>query len=160
MMPDLHWDDFKPSLDLTNENLTAPWIKVADILRNATLLRITAEGYWSPLAPWTTDCDPNGIGAIHVVADQLMLPDAPLGALIAKIGGSSITIAGWPGIAASAGTPSTPILDGKPFAVGTLCILPLPKAVFGPVFVGINSVVRPIRLRRLKVTVSTATSSA
>jgi hypothetical protein len=158
-MPDLHWTDFEP-LDLTEQDLTAPWIEAAKVLRDATLLRIVAEGYWSPLPPWTTDCDPNGIGAIRVVADQLIVADAPLGVLIAKIGGSSATLTGWPGTApATAGAPSTPILDGKPFAVGTLCILPLPRTLLGPLFVGINSVRRPVRLRRLKVTVSTALSA-
>jgi len=155
-MPTITWTDVG-TLSLTDELMTGPWVKVAETLGDATLLRITADGRWSPLGPWTAECDPNGIGAIQVVAGQLMLPEAPLGALIAKIGGSSVTLAGWPSAAPAAGATATATgADGKPFAVGTLCILPLPRVVLGPVFVGINSVMRPVRVTSLNVTVSTA----
>lgn len=153
-MPDIAWSDCG-SIDLADTALTGQWLKLADLVADATLLRIVADGAWTPLPPWTTACGPDGMPGLRMDASQLMLADVPLGALIGKIGGGSVGLTGWAAPVAT-GTTAAIGLDGKPFAIGPFCLLQIPRLVFGPLFVAVNSTARPVPIKRLRITASIA----
>lgn len=157
-MPEIAWSDCG-SIELADTVLTGQWLKLADLVADATLLRIVADGAWTPLPPWTTACGPDGMPGLRVDASQLMLADAPLGALIGKIGGGSVGLTGWPA-PAPAGTAAAIGLDGKPFAIGPVCLLQIPRLVFGPLFVAVNCTARPVPIKQLRVTASVALAPA
>jgi len=66
-----------------------PWLKLVDTIRSATHLMITATGGWNALPGLLAPCEPDGLAGLVLPAERVVLPDAPPGALIGRIGGSS-----------------------------------------------------------------------
>ena len=162
-MPEINWADL-PLFEIKKPlDVTELWLTVVETIRDASLIRISAEGDWDAMGRLLAPCGPAGHPNLKFVADQLLVPDAPAGALIGRFGGSSASIAApvpppptpAPGAAPPAPIPSP--ADGKPFAIGTLCILAIPAHSVGPLFVGFNGNLRPVHVRHLKIMVSTAT---
>jgi hypothetical protein len=161
-MPLINWSDL-PVFEIAGVDVTEPWIMVVETLRDATHLRIKSEGSWATMGGVLAACGPDGHASLRVHPDQLVVADCPVGALIGKIGGSSASLAGsGPQPAAGSGASSTGGMttsgaDGRPFALGSLCVVTVPATSVGPFFIGFNSVLRPVQVTRLRVTVGTAT---
>jgi hypothetical protein len=185
-MPQINWSEL-PVFECKSTDLIGPWLTVAETIHDATRVRIKSEGSWLALGAFLQPCGPDGYTGLKVQSDQLVLPDCPLAALIGKIGGSSAELTGsvtqqpgpvasWVPAAAPAAAaiapaapapaplpaaPSSPAVlssvEGKAFAIGSLCILTIPSGVIGPIFAGFNCFLRPVRVEKLKVSISIAT---
>jgi len=107
------------------------WTKVADFVAGPRKLRFTATGSWN-LAQGRP-CGPDGSRAAGS-PERAFLPAAPLGALIAKLGGSSAD-APPPSAPGAAAPPSCSYLM---FAVGSFCTLEIQAASKGPLFATMN----------------------
>ena len=144
------WKDPKV-IKITNE-VTEPWIPVLETFSAATHLQIKVEGSWTPMAH-VEECGPNGLLGLPIQPERLVLPECAFGALLGKIGGSSAThVAG-----AAGGNADATITAGKPFAVGSYCVVKIPDKAVGPLFVGFNGLMRPVLVKNLTITIQTAT---
>ena len=85
-------------------------------------------------------CGPNGFAGLSLPADWVVLPDAPPGALIGRLGGSSASLKA----------------DGA-FPIGLDCVVQFPANSVGPLFVSFNIVARPVDVASSTIEVSTAT---
>jgi hypothetical protein len=96
------------------------WTPVLNYVTGPVILRVTATGTWQPI-DWLRDCGPDGFPHWAFGRDFLLWKKAPLGALIAKIGGS---VAG--------------VDDSSDiFLVGAQAVLTLEKST-GPLYLTIN----------------------
>jgi hypothetical protein len=120
--------------------ITVPWIPVVDAIRGATHLRISATGNWSPLPGLLAWCGPDGLGGLVLPADRVVLADAPPGALIGRIGGSSASLKA----------------DGA-FVIGSCCVVAVPAGSIGPLFISFNIAARPVQVMAMTIDVSGAT---
>ncbi len=109
------------------------WTRVVDFLAGPRKLRFKATGSWE-IAPGRS-CGPDGLRSAGSPASAF-LPSAPLGALIAKIGGSSADAPPPPGVvgAAAVSSPGGPFF----FAVGSFCTVEIQATTKGPLFVTMN----------------------
>jgi hypothetical protein len=114
------WDQTKTGIAVPAKPAQALWTPVLDYVTGPVVLRITAEGSWRPAAS-LPPCGPDGLTHWAFGRDFLLWKKAPLGALIAKIGGSVAGI-----------DDSTDI-----FLVGSRGVLNLEKAA-GPLYLTIN----------------------
>lgn len=96
------------------------WTPALDYVTGPALLRFVAAGTWR--YAFCGKCGPDGDTTSLLFRDQAQLPQAPIGALIAKVGGST---AGWQ---------DSPTL----FLVGSACVFSLPVSVAGPLYLGMN----------------------
>jgi hypothetical protein len=99
------------------------WTLALDSIEGPALLKIEAAGQWS-YSPAAKKCPPDGDLAAVFSTANCILPDAPVGALIAKIGGSTA------GIKDGA--------NGKLYVVGHMAVIPIDQNASGPVFLTIN----------------------
>lgn len=129
------------------EHIVSPWVVALEALDGATHLRITAErdSLWMPL-PGLPDCGPDGFTDVAVPDSALVLKGCPPGALIVRIGGSSALVA-------ESDADADEI--GKPFAIGHHCVVKAPTQAIGPLFLGFNILYRPVRVKRLSVSIAT-----
>lgn len=97
------------------------WTLARSRVAQPQILRITAEGKWTPIAG-LGPCGPDGFRRWPFSRDQLIVKNAPFGALIAKVGGSD----------SSFETDNT-------FVIGSVAELALDK-ISGPLFFTINDV--------------------
>ena len=116
--------DWKPLTLVTNTVRAKPdglWTLVHEYMEGPVKLKLTASGQWY-FAPGRS-CGPDGLRDVGY-GDTLLLGSAPLGALIAKVGGSS------------AEKPDA----GKQviFAVGQTCVIQLDDKAKGPLFLSMN----------------------
>lgn len=159
-MPTLKWNLLtEPAFRMSDTLVTVPWVRVLDTQRDYTHLRIASAGTWTQQDSAFGECGPDGFTSGSLQSDRLLVADCPTGALIGKIGGSS----------ASLSTPATPaadddatakvIAEGKAFAIGSYCVIPLPSKFIGPLFVNFNGLMRPINVAKLEITVEGATTS-
>jgi hypothetical protein len=79
----------------------------------------------------------------------LILSDCSVGALLGRIGGSSASTKAALADPAAAG-------ETKPFPIGRSSIFRLPEKAIGPLFVGFNCLLRPVRIETIDVRVETA----
>jgi hypothetical protein len=98
--------------------------------------RQAAQGTWTPRGyaqPCTADGDFTG-GARGDVPQQgtPLLSSAPVGALIARLGGSAADLT------LDLGTPGTVPPARIGFAVGRVCVFSVPQFPIGSLFLGIN----------------------
>ncbi|MGA3399997.1 MAG: hypothetical protein ABSC95_12325 [Acetobacteraceae bacterium] len=128
------------TLPLPTGLIALPWLKLVDTIRGATHLMINAKGRWTPMPGLLAPCEPDGLAGLVLPADRTVLPDAPPGALIGRIGGSSA------GLKA----------DGA-FVIGTSCVVPVPAGSIGPLFISFNITARPVDVAAIQVDVSGAT---
>lgn len=131
--------------------VTGLWLRVVDLLPAKRLIRIVASGSWSDLRGGTA-VGPDGYLDLSLTAEHLIYADAPLGALIGKIGGST---ADKVAVDKTAGDKK---IEGITlFPIGTYCVVaPIDKAA--PLFVAVNGAwsLAQFRFLTLKVEVSTA----
>jgi hypothetical protein len=131
------WQSFakvNPSVELL-----AFWHKAADHVGSGKLLRFSATGKWSVLAD--VRCGPDGLPGFPVPFDKLLVPSAPPGALIGKVGGSTADLK-----------------DGTIFTIGSFAVFTVPEKVSGPLYIGVNAIPgAPIsKLEQLDLTISSA----
>jgi hypothetical protein len=133
--------------DNETKNVKEPWWMVVEVVRDCTHVRLLVEdGIWAlPEAKMT--CGPDGYAGIEV-GGKPIIDDCAIGALIGRFGGGS---AGYSTAAA------TDADKGRPFPIGTYCIMPVPIKWIGPLFIGFNVVKRPIQVRKLKIKIEGAT---
>ena len=113
--------------------------------RSGSTRAITAEngeatGSWTALPGLLAPCEPDGLAGLILPADRVVLPDAPPGALIGRIGGSSA------GLKA----------DGA-FVIGSSCVVAVPTGSIGPLFVSFNITGRPVQVANIQIEVNGAT---
>jgi hypothetical protein len=124
------------------------WLLVADLLLPKRMIKIEASGSWSDLSEKENAVGPDGHLGLTLPADQLISSNAPVGALMGKIGGST----------ADRITGTAKRDDGIiVLPLGTYCIIgPLDKAA--PLFVAVNGAwsVAEFRFLDLKVKISTS----
>jgi hypothetical protein len=95
------------------------WTRVIDYVCAPLILRIAASGEWKPVAD-LPPCGADGFHAWYFGRDWLAAKNAPLGALIGKIGGSNNAID-----------------DAAIFLVGSYAVITLEKQT-GPLYLTIN----------------------
>ncbi len=128
------------TLQLPTGAVSVPWIRLADSLRGATFLTFASTGTWNALPGLLAPCGPDGLAGLTLPADRVVLADAPPGALIGRIGGSSA------GIKA----------DGI-FVIGSNAVIAVPTGSTGPLFISFNITGRPVDVTTIAVTVSGGT---
>lgn len=181
-MPQISWTELKV-FEKKNFEIAGLWQVFVESIRDATHLLITADGQWEAMGKLLAPCGPDGHAGLRVQPDQLILQDCPVGALIGKFGGSSASISGptavavvqtptaptlvaptlvppavaAPPPAASGATPAASAMEAKPFPIGALCIAAIPTGIVGPLLIGFNCTLRPVRVMSIRVTVASAT---
>jgi hypothetical protein len=108
-----------------------------ELIGAATYLKLKASGKWEPMAGLPA-CGPDGLCGQSFPDDRLIVTDCPVGALIGRVGGSSAVLKATAAVA-DAG-------ESKPFPMGTYTVLKLPEKVIGPLYVGFNILLRPVRI--------------
>lgn len=98
---------------------TGLWTPALDFVPAGALLKLEASGKWSYSTGMETGPD-GDLGAI-VTAAQALAPKAPVGSLIAKIGGSTAAVD-----------------DGSVFIVGSKAVIRLTGEIQGPLYLAIN----------------------
>lgn len=98
----------------------AIWTCVDGFLQGPLRIEITASGQWS-FSNWAGQCGPDGVRSPLIDADKLINKKAPVGALVAKLGGG---IAG--------------VDDGDLFVVGSFGVIVIGKDKCGPLYLAIN----------------------
>jgi hypothetical protein len=157
-MPTLNWSKLMESdLGLSNTVIHEPWFFVVETERDFTHMRITCSGQWSPAQSDGRTYEANGLAATSDEKDGLQVADAPRGALIGKLGGSSANLTVLTSADRAAANPTT-ITEGKAFAIGSYCLTPLPPNFIGPLFVSFNGLSRPLIVTKLTISVEAATS--
>jgi hypothetical protein len=128
---------------LPEKDIAEPWLMALEDLGAATTyLKLKAKGEWVAM-PGLPSCGPDGIVGQAFPDDRLVVTDCAVGALIGRIGGSS----------ASLKAPSPPADSGeaKPLPVGHHAVLKLPEKFVGPLYLGFNVLLRPLKLKFLEV---------
>src|SRR5215469_652787 len=148
----IDWKDLTTFEISTNTDVPAPWIPVLDTFEGKTHLQITAEGSWTVMGGSLAECGPDGLAGLPLISERLIVADCPVGALIGKIGGSSAAATAAPAVPGN----SLSISDGKAFAIGSHCVTSVPEKSIGPLFIGFNCLVRPVKLMRLKIVIKGA----
>lgn len=97
------------------------WTRVCDYVAGPLKLKFVAEGDWRYTTKVAGRCTANGDPSSPMSATRCLKTDAPVGALIGKIGGS---------IAGKA--------DGTVFLVGAFCTLEIDDKVKGALYLTIN----------------------
>ena len=113
-----------------------PWLTVVEVIAGATHLKVSATGSGEAMPGLLAPCGPDGLAGLTLPPERLVLPDAPPGALIGRIGGSSATIKG----------------DGV-FVIGGSCATAIAAGSIGPLYVGFNITTRPVIITSLSVAV-------
>ncbi len=113
--------DVLATFEQNNEALTAPWLRVLEAFGDATHLQIEATGRWQVLGGDIQPCGPDGHMELSLAPERLLVAAAPAGALIGKIGGSSVGRT-----------------DGHVFPIGSLCTVAIPDKSVGPLYVAVN----------------------
>ncbi|HEY8610176.1 MAG TPA: hypothetical protein VIL69_02680 [Roseomonas sp.] len=143
------WQDLA-TFDLTakgKQDVAAPWVVAVEQFDGATHLQLIVEDARWTAMPGLPECGADGLPDLAVPNAALLLADCAPAALIGRVGGSSATLN--LGEAPPEGT-------GKPFAVGSHCVVQLPARAVGPLFLGFNLRHRPVKVAMLKVKVSKA----
>jgi hypothetical protein len=143
----IKWNTLSP-FKMSAGDIHSAWVVVPiEIPEGVTHLKFHGEGSWKTIAGLDS-CGPDGMVGRSYAADQLLLEDCAVGALIGRFGGSTASLkASNAGTDAEAGTT-------KPFAVGRHAIVKLPEKFVGPVLLGFNIVRRPVQVESLTVELS------
>jgi hypothetical protein len=98
------------------------WTLVLDHVDPSTKLRIQASGIWTYSTQLTTPATPDGDPASPLDRTKSLLPEALIGTLVGKVGGSTAGIKD----------------DGHVFVVGRSCVVKLDEKTEGPLYLTIN----------------------
>lgn len=96
------------------------WTWAYEWIEGPALIRFEAEGKWQ-YSPASRECTADGDLNAMICARNCLMADAPVGALLAKIGGST------------AGA-----RDGKVFLVGRKAVISIDPNTSGPIMLSIN----------------------
>ena len=140
LVPILSWTPLTDVRPIAAGPFRMPWHRVTDVIRGPTHLLIAATGSWTAIPEVLAACDPIGFAGLSLPPDRVVLPDAPPGALIGRLGGSSASLKA----------------DGA-FPIGLDCVAQLPPNSVGLLFVSFNIVARPVDVASFTIEVSTAT---
>ena len=99
------------------------WSVALEWIEGPCRLCISADGEWSFADEADAKCGPDGSPVSHIPASRCLNPDAPVGALIGKIGGS---------------TADSSVEGTLRFVVGRYCAFRLAAEHSGPLFLTIN----------------------
>lgn len=97
------------------------WTPVLDYVPGEFLLKVVATGEWGHADGRDNRCGPEGDSASFLSTKALLAPGVPVGALVAKIGGST-------------GASD----DGTVFVVGSYCVFEVPSDKGGPLMLTMN----------------------
>jgi hypothetical protein len=86
------------------------WTLLCEDLPDFKTLKIVSSGKWSYSDKFEANCSGNGHAASPIKSDRCIFPQAPIGALIGKFGGSNMGLA-----------------DGPVFVIGSRCIYERPS---------------------------------
>jgi hypothetical protein len=95
------------------------WTWVFDFVRGPALIRVEANGSWSYSGG--RRCGPDGDLNALLGADHMILAEAPVGALLVKVGGSTAGVG-----------------DGHVRVAGSAALVQIDATVAGPIFLTIN----------------------
>lgn len=98
------------------------WTPVRTLVNALQIIRLEAAGEWQPIAGMKP-CSADGFRQWAFGRDGLLTAKAPIGALIAKIGGSNIYAQ-----------------DADIIVIGSLAVITVPEKVSGPLYLTINDV--------------------
>ena len=140
-----------------------PWlIAWEDLPQAAKYLRLKSIGRWTPMSG-LPECGPDGLVGQTFPADRLLVSDCAVGALLGRIGGSSASLkvsmapaSHGSELKSDAGPAKADDDPSKPFGAGCHAVIRLPENAIGPLFVGFNILLRPIRVRTLEVTIESS----
>lgn len=112
------WSEIKDNVTVPGKP-TGIWTPVLDYVKGPALIKIEASGEWS----YTTgkSCGPDGDLNALIGADRTIATTAPLGALIAKVGGSTAGVS-----------------DGAVRVAGSMALIQIDEKTSGPIFLTIN----------------------
>lgn len=148
-MPAITWTQigqFAPAAG----DILEPWVVVpVDIPDGATRVKFVAEGKWKTINSLES-CGADGMTTRDSAADQLVITDCAMGALIGRFGGSTAAL--------KAPDAETDQQGGatKPFPVGSQTIVKVPANYVGPLLLSFNILRRPVKVESLKVTIFAA----
>jgi hypothetical protein len=100
---------------------SASWTLAIDHVAGPALLKIEAEGKWRFADRSDAGCGPDGVATSHLPGDRCLVAAAPVGALVGKLGGSTVANDG--------------VLH---FPVGRHCVIELTATQRGPLYLTIN----------------------
>jgi hypothetical protein len=150
-MPDINWSTLAVVEIPNNTLIYWPWKMALDSYQSMTHLKIVSEGEWEETTGQIKPFSPDGHAGVTLQPEQLVLKDSPVGSLIGKIGGSS----------ADCPRNVDPTIEviGRAFSLGSYCIVPVPTGSVGALFFSFNWIQRPIKITKLRITVSGAALS-
>lgn len=149
-MPKIEFKLPGSKLDLTDKPMKESWLLLAGPWEGVTHLEIQAAGSWKQEG--VGEFGPDGSPDVPFPSDKLTLADCPVGALIGKFGGSSASLA----VAGAPTAMTDGLIEGKPFAIGSYCVVKVPAKSVGPLFVRFNGLQPPITITKLKIDVAGA----
>lgn len=138
-----NWTPRKALEKLEKKDVFESWLVGLKDFEDATYLRIAVEGTWSLPLGQLEPCEPDGYCGLAVPAEKLIIADCPYGALIGRFGGGS---AGFLATAADAAA-------GRPFPLGKFAVVQVPTGSMGPLFIGFNSTIRPVKVDTLSLAI-------
>lgn len=123
------------------------WTPVLDLVTPGKILKVevAVNATWTPDG-FTAPCGADGDSSGSIQRDNLMVPNAPLGALIGRIGGSTAD--------QTADVNRNMLL----FSVGRFCVLQIPDTAKGSLFLGVND--RAVCMSRVQGQLSVTISEA
>lgn len=142
-MPEIKWDSLGNFPTIVGREIYEPWLVAVSSIGDFKYVRLQVAGRWRIPAGSDRACDPFGYSDTPPPGTTI-IADCPAGALIGRLGGGS---AGY------SKEQATDPAKGGPFAVGTECIMPVPKDCVGPLFVAFNSTARPVFVLSLSIKV-------
>ena len=101
--------DSKDIVEIPAQPRSGIWTPARGFIAAGSILRIEATGQWRPLP--NTSCGADGLRHWAYGRDRLLTKNAPLGALIGKVGGGNAYAA-----------------DSDIMVIGSLCVLKLDKS--------------------------------
>ena len=116
-MTPIQWNTIVANMAIPSQPLGL-WTEAFEYLRGGTMVRVIAWGAWS-YSGQMANCGPDGHRISFVTPQYCLTKDAPVGALICKVGGG------------------TADLKGTIIPVGSMCIFTVPEGG-GSLFMTIN----------------------
>jgi hypothetical protein len=141
-MPEIKWESLGDFPNIVGREIYEPWLVAVSPIGDYKYVRLQVSGRWRIPAGAGSACEPYGYTE-GAAASTTIIADCPVGALIGRFGGGS------------AGYVKDQTTDAAkaaaPFAIGTECIVPIPKDCVGPLFVAFNSTTRPVFVQSLSI---------
>src|SRR6266851_457109 len=118
-MPEIPWKQIA-KVKVPAKPATGLWTNVVDYVAGPRRLKFTAEGAWK-YAKGSRQVTADGDLLVTANPTSMIVATAPVGALVAKIGGSTAGKA-----------------DGTPYIIGSYCVLDLTEQMKGSLYLTVN----------------------